>query len=176
MEAVFVEEPELDHESAVLASPETFDEFYRREYRRFLGLAYSLCGSTGLADDVTQDAFLALFRRWNQIDSPEAWVRRVIANKAVSVFRRMASQAKVLRHLQHSGDIDLTFQLPTDAVDLWAAVRSLPKRQAQVIALRYVDGASIAEIANLLEISDNTVKTHLQRGKHTLNKRLKEHR
>ena len=64
--------------------------------------------------------------------------------------------------------------IPADAVATWEAVRQLPQRQAQVIALRYFDGQSRADIARILKCSENTVKTHLQRAKHALAAKLGE--
>lgn len=143
---------------------EPFDEFYVRERSRFVSLAFALCGSTGLAEDVAQDAFLAAFGQWDRIDNPSAWMRRVIANKSASVFRRRAYEAKHLL-LGHEPDQTAAPELPSD---VWAEVRSLPRRQAQAISLRYVDRAPVTEIAEALGVSENTVKTHLRRGKQAL--------
>lgn len=163
-----------EHGQELLDGTEGFEKFYRREFRIVAGLAYALCGSTGAAEDITQEAFLAAFRQWQTLRSPEVWVRRVVANRAVSQFRRRTSEAKVILRLSATtlSDVDI----PDNDDALWKAVRKLPKRQAQVLALRYVDGNSIGDIATLLGLSENTVKTHLQRGKRTLNDRLKETR
>jgi RNA polymerase sigma-70 factor (ECF subfamily) len=59
-------------------------------------------------------------------------------------------------------------ELSVDNEDLWSAVRRLPPRQAQVIALRYWDRRSGPEIAEILELSEATVKSHLQRARQTL--------
>ena len=67
-------------------------------------------------------------------------------------------------------------ELTAESDHIWRAVRSLPKRQAQSIALRFVDGRSINEIAEILDCSENTVKTHLRRAKDTLARRLREER
>jgi len=71
--------------------PKFFDNYYRQEYRRVLGLAYVLTGNVSVAEDTAQDAFTAAYRQWAAIggyDSPAAWVRRVTCNRAASGHRR----------------------------------------------------------------------------------------
>lgn len=147
---------------------QTFEAFYRAEYGRIVGLSYALCGSTGMAEDIAQEALLAMFDRWDQVTDPVAWIRRVVANRSVSIFRRRANEAKVLARLRSQPTANAEL-LVRDA-ELWTQVRQLPKRQAQVVALHYVDDASVAEIADLLQLSENTIKTHLKRAKLALNR------
>ncbi|MEX2134339.1 MAG: SigE family RNA polymerase sigma factor [Acidimicrobiia bacterium] len=152
-----------------------FDNFYRRELPAVVGLAYVLSGSRSGAEDLAQEGFIAALKRWDQIgryDDPGAWVRRVVANRAVSRFRRRAAEARALTRL---GRPDYRVpDLTPEGVATWEAVRRLPKRQAQVIALRYLDGRKVSDIAEILGCSEATVKTHLQRAKHTLAQQLGE--
>ena len=55
---------------------------------------------------------------------------------------------------------------------LWAALRSLPKRQREIVVLRYIGGLTDEEVASSLAISPLTVKTHMTRGLTALRKRL----
>ena len=67
---------------------ENFDTFYKAELQRVVGLAYVLSGSRSAAEDLAQDGFVAAYRHWERIssfDDPGAWVRRVVANRGVSV-------------------------------------------------------------------------------------------
>ena len=64
--------------------------------------------------------------------------------------------------------------LQAEDADFWKAVRNLPKRQAQVIALHYLEDRPIAEIAQVLGCSQNTVKVHLHKGRDRLARRLDE--
>src|SRR3954454_5481450 len=71
-----------------------FDEFCRRDYATVAGLAFVLTGDWTVAEDLTQDAFFAAFRRWDALQSYDnrgAWVRRVVANRAVSWRRRLGN-------------------------------------------------------------------------------------
>lgn len=152
---------------------ESFEAFYARELRSLVGLAYVLSGSRAGAEDLAQEGFLAAYRQWDRIagyDDPGAWVRRVVANRAVSGFRRSRAEAKALVRIRSSDHV--VPEMPVESERIWHEVRRLPARQRQVIALRYLDRRPIAEIARILECSENTVKTHLLRGKHALAQRL----
>ncbi len=162
-------------EPTVTAAPFRMDfaSFYQRELKPVIGLAFVLSGSRSGAEDLAQDAFLKAYKQWETVgayDNPGAWVRRVVSNGSVSTFRRRSAEAKALVRIGGSGFVvpDMT----PDAMTTWVAVRRLPKRQTQAIALRYYDRSSIAEIARILECSENTVKTHLQRAKQTLKAQL----
>jgi RNA polymerase sigma-70 factor (sigma-E family) len=165
--------PESD-DVPILEVRETFDAFYEREYRSVVGLAYALSGSRSGAEDIAQDAFLAAYRRWDDIaryEKPGAWVRRVVANMAVSFFRRSISEARALARLASLRHENLA-PLPEEASEFWKAVRALSRRQAQVIALRYLEDLSIAGIARTLDLAEGTVKAHLHRGSRLLASRL----
>lgn len=154
---------------------ESFDSFYRREIRSVVGLAYVLSGSRSGAEDLAHDGFLAAYRQWDRVasfDDPGAWVRRVVANRSVSALRRRTAEVKALLRLD-APSFEV-IEIPAEWAHLWGEVRRLPKRQAQVTVLKHVDGQSIAQIAHILECSENTVKTHLQRAKRALAQRLSE--
>lgn len=155
---------------------ESFDSFYRREIRSVVGLAYVLSGSRTAAEDLAQEAFVAAYRQWNRVaafDDPGAWVRRVVANRSVSAFRRRTSEMRALLRLGSPRVFEVT-AFPAESAHVWREVRRLPKRQAQAVVFRHVDGRSIAEIALILRCSENTVKTHLRRAKEKLSDRLEQ--
>jgi RNA polymerase sigma factor (sigma-70 family) len=154
---------------------ETFEAFYRRERSAVVALAYALCGNGAVAEELAQDAFIAAMNDWERVgvmEEPGAWIRRVVANRSISRFRRLAAEA---RALQRSGRRALA-QPPvqSESVELWNEVRRLPRRQAQVIALHYLHDRSRREVAVILECSEETVKTHLERARRSLAKRMPE--
>jgi len=152
-----------------------FEAFFRREYRSVLGLAVALCGDRWTAEDLAQEAFAAAERRWPHVgglDRPGAWVRRVVANKSVSWWRRQIAEMRALQRMPDRGNPGPDPQLSAEAEEVWAAVRSLPKRQCQVLALTYLDGLSTSEVGEILGCSAPTVKTHLRRGRAALVHRL----
>lgn len=155
------------NEVPLVRSVPDFDSFYRREYPRVATLTMVLTRSRAAAEDIAQDAFLKAHRDWERVghfDSPEGWVRRVATNLAMSRFRRLRAETKALRRI---GPTTLSTMSP-EATEFWAAVRKLPRRQAQVVALHYVEDRSVDEIADTLDITAASVKTHLQRARKTL--------
>src|SRR4051794_20983180 len=138
-----------------------------REHPRVLAFARATTGSWSEAEDLTQDAFLVAYRRWTEIGSyerPDAFVRRVIANKQVSGVRRRVRELRALQRLDGRRVVDADDADP----DFWDAVLRLPMRQRQVIALHYLDDRSVADIATVLEIAEGTVKAHLHAARHAL--------
>jgi RNA polymerase sigma-70 factor (ECF subfamily) len=158
----------------VEASPERFEDFYMREYFAVVGLAYALSGSRWVAEDLAQEAFIAAHRNWTRIstyDRPGAWVRRVVANLSVSAFRRRVAEAKALARIAF-GQAAMPDLAAADP-EFWAAIRALPRRQAQVVALHYLEDRSIADIAEILAVTHGTVKRHLHDGRRSLARRLR---
>lgn len=154
---------------------EDFESFYSRERGAVVGLAFVLSGSRSGAEDLAQDAFLTAYKQWETVASyrnPGAWVRRVVSNRSVSTIRRRTAEARAFVRI--GGSSFVVPEMAPDAITTWAAVRRLPTRQAQTIALRYYDRSSITDIARILDCSENTVKTHLRRAKRTLSKQLDE--
>jgi RNA polymerase sigma-70 factor (ECF subfamily) len=154
-----------------LSATETFDGFYRRELAGLVTLAAALAGPAA-ADDLAQEAMLAAYRRWeavSRMDAPAAWVRRVCANQSVSVRRRRAAEARALLRLGARRAPDVPEPEPDG---FWVLVRGLPRRQAQVVALTYVYGLTVAEVAATLGVGAGTVKTHLFRARATLSRQL----
>jgi RNA polymerase sigma-70 factor (ECF subfamily) len=153
---------------------ETFDSFFARERGPVLGLAFALTGDRGVAEDIVQDAFLEAFRRWDRIagyDQPGAWVRRVVANMSVSAFRRRRGELRMLAKVLARQE-RVVADLSPSTLAFWQAVRSLPKRQAQVAALFYLEDRPIAEIAQILEMAEGTVKKHLHDARKALAREL----
>jgi RNA polymerase sigma-70 factor (ECF subfamily) len=162
--------------SDVEAAAENFETFYVREFASMVTLAFVLSGNRWVAEDLAQDAFLAAHRDWDQVgsyDRPGAWVRQVVIKRSASAFRRRAVEAKALARMA-LGQMPPVSQMPVESMDFWQAVRSLPRRQAQVITLHYLEDRPVAEIADILGTAEGTVKKHLHDGRQTLARRLDE--
>ncbi len=162
-----------DFDVSVVRVVPFFDSFYRIEFEAVAGLAYALSGSRPAAEDLAQEAFLAAYRRWDEIglyDNPGAWVRRAVANRSVSVIRRRVVEAKALPKLVRSDE--LLPELSPESSEVWREVRRLPKRQAQVVALYYLEDLALDDVGGILELSVETVRTHLRRARKTLARRL----
>lgn len=155
------------------ATKSSLDEVYRREFPALMALAYGLSGSRAAAEELVQDAFLAAHRQWSRIGSYDdlgAWLRRVVVNRSVSAVRRRVAETRALTRL--GARREQPGALPEPDEELWRAVRALPRRQAQVVALHYGDDRSIAQIAQILDCAEGTVKAHLHTARQALAKAL----
>jgi RNA polymerase sigma-70 factor, ECF subfamily len=150
-----------------------FEGFYRDQFSAVVAVAYALTRDHSTAEEIAQEAFLRALRGWKRVgsmDYPGAWVRRVVVNLALSRFRRLKTQTKALVLLHE--EPPRTFD-PDDVESFWQEVRSLPTRQAQAIALRYVEDMAVADIALVLEVAEGTVKALLHQGRERLRRQLK---
>lgn len=153
---------------------EAFETFYAREFAGVVALAYALSGSRHAAEDLAQEGFIAAHRRWEEIsgyDKPQAWVRRVVANLSASLVRRRVAESKALLRLAARRQAPLP-TLGEEDSDYWRAVRSLPKRQAQAVALHYLFDLSVADVAHTLDVAEGTVKAHLHKARAALAAKL----
>jgi RNA polymerase sigma factor (sigma-70 family) len=163
-----------DGGSRAVPLPGPFEHFYLEEYPRVVDLAYALSGSRAGAEDIAQEAFLRAYRDWDRVGSyahQAAWVRRVATNVATSGLRRRLVEARALARLAGRREPALD-PLPARNADFWRAVRALPPRQAQAVALYYLEDRSIAQTAAVLDCAEGTVKAHLAKARHTLARRL----
>lgn len=159
---------------ADVSIPGSFDAFYRSEFPRMVNIASALSGSRLAAEDLAQDAMIAAHRQWNRVgalDKPGAWTRRVVVNKAASLYQRRLAELRAVARL---GPLRGSLPPPLDAEfeHLWHEVRRLPRRQAQAVALFYVDEMTVATIAEIMECTESTVKVHLHKARQTLAARL----
>jgi RNA polymerase sigma-70 factor (sigma-E family) len=121
--------------------------------------AYVLCGDRGLAEDLVQDTYVSLLRRYGgdlPLDAPMAYARRAVVNANVSRGRRRSSTELA------SGDLpDQPVEMVTsDEQDaMWRALAVLPHRQRAVLVLRYYVDLADREIAKVLGASEGTVRS-----------------
>ena len=148
---------------------ESFEAFYLREMPRVLVLARALGGALA-AEDLAQETMLAAYRRWAQIcemDSPVGYVRTICLNKAASRTRRLITERLALQRYA-AGRAARVETMDLEHEEFWAAVRRLPRRQAQCAALFYALDLPITEIARTLHCAEGTVKVHLSRARAAL--------
>ena len=160
--------------SEAVQLPGTFEHFYLEEFPVVVALAYALSGSRTGAEDIAQEAFLRAYRDWDRVGAYEhrvAWVRRVAANLATSGLRRRVVEARALIRLAGRWEPAVD-PMPAENVEFWAAVRALPSRQAQAVALYYLEDRSIQQTAAVLGCAEGTVKSHLAKARRALARRL----
>ncbi len=151
----------------------SFDDVYQKEYAGLVRLAFVLTGRLDVAEELVQDAFEAAHRKWNRLsgyDRPGACVRRVVLQRCIGRHRRLAVETRAL--IRISGERERSAEIVIADQHLLAAIRSLPTRQAQVVALVLLEDRSIDDVANLLSCSAATTRTHLRRGRLALATKL----
>ena len=136
---------------------DSYDSMLRLAYRA----AFRLLGERAAAEDVAAESLARAYSRWSSVSGhAEAWVVTVATNLALDVGRRRARAASRPIELIEEGRVD-DVEL---RLDLQAAVRALPRRQRQVVALRFLADFSEAATAAALAIDVGTVKSHASRG------------
>ena len=154
------------------ATPVQFDDFFRSEYPRLVPMVHALLGDRGRAEDVAQEALTAAQQAWptvSRYERPGAWVRRVALNRASNVRRRRGREVVALQRAAGSERADAPV---TRDERLWQLVRELPEQQRFAAALYYVEDRSVAEVADILQCSEGSVKTHLSRARTALARAL----
>jgi RNA polymerase sigma-70 factor (sigma-E family) len=146
----------------------TFEEFAARRLPGVLSFATALTGDRGLAEDVVQEVLIRAHARWSTIgnlDRPEYYVRKMILHQFVSSRRRTWRLVPAGR----ASDVDRR-QVPDPAARhaereaLIAELGKLPPRHRAVLALRYYEGLSDTEIADLLGCTPGTVRGYASRA------------
>jgi len=162
-------------EEPVTAAQTEYEAFYVREFAAIAVVAGAVAADRSVGEDIAQEAMTKAHKDWARVsglDKPGAWVRRVAINLAIGRKRRSITEAKAL------------FRLGKPAVEaaetrrgdpsVWAAVDDLPPKQRAVIALHYLDDLSVAEIANILQISVSATTSNLHKARANLTDKLGE--
>jgi RNA polymerase sigma-70 factor (sigma-E family) len=149
---------------------------YATHYRSLVRLSAMLLGQPALAEEVVQDAFVAMHGRWGRLRDPEkaaAYLRQAVVNRSRSALRRRIVED---RHRPPadppaaSAEYGALGALERDSV--LTALRALPQRQRETLVLRYYADLSEAEIAAAMNISQGAVKSHASRGMAALRQSL----
>jgi RNA polymerase sigma-70 factor (sigma-E family) len=165
-----------------MADPATWDAetavtaLYSAHWRPLVRLAALLTGDASVAEEIVQDAFVALYHRWRSLGDAGAalgYVRACVVNGARSRVRHRAVEE---RHRpapapEPAGPEEVAVRASEDARVL-AALRGLPRRQQEVLVLRYYADLSEADIAAAIGVSRGSVKRHASRGMAALRERL----
>jgi RNA polymerase sigma-70 factor (ECF subfamily) len=156
--------------------PDAFEVFYDRHGGAAFSLAHRIVGDRSLAEDVTQEAFLSMWRSKARFDpargSVRSWSLGIVRNRAIDALRRASGNAP---KLDLDDDLALETQRSPELTDAEAirrdtarhvrgALGELPREQSQVIELAYFGGFSHSEIANMLGEPLGTVKGRMRLG------------
>ncbi len=146
---------------------------YQAHWHYLVRLAVLLVDDRASAEDVVQDAFVALHRKADGLRDPDAalgYLRTSVVNLSRSVIRRRQVARKHMKvaEPEATAGADHHVLLRDEHRAALAAVRALPARQSEVLVLRYWAGLSEREIADTLGISNGSVKSAASRGVATL--------
>lgn len=157
-------------------NPGAFEVFYDRHGGVAYSLAYRIVGERGAAEDVTQEAFISIWRSGARYDaargSVRTWMLGIVRNRAIDFLRSKAGRApkldfdddSILEHRPAEGLTDTEALRRETAEEVRGALDELPGEQAKVIQLAYFGGFSHSEIAGMLGVPLGTVKGRMRLG------------
>ena len=146
-------------------------------------LAYRICGRRALAEDIVQDALLAVWRSGGRYDrargSVRTWTLGIVHNRAVDALRRSgvherrrASDEGIEETVEAAQRTDTQAIENSTSLEIRGAIDELPNEQRRVIELAYFGGFTHAEIASMLDAPIGTVKGRMRLGLHKLRDQL----
>ncbi|HET7455803.1 MAG TPA: sigma-70 family RNA polymerase sigma factor [Solirubrobacterales bacterium] len=156
--------------------PEAFEVLYDRHGGAAYSLAYRIVGDRAAAEEVTQEAFISVWRSGARFDaargSVRSWLLSVVRNRAIDFLRSKAGKAPKLDFDDESALEQRPAAERTEeealrretAVEVRGAIGKLPGEQAKVIELAYFGGFSHSEIAEILSLPMGTVKGRMRLG------------
>lgn len=152
----------------------SFEEFAEARLPAMLRYAALLTGDRELAKDLVQEVMIRVYGKWRRIvrvDHPERYVRKMITNEFLSLRRRkslrtVALAAETLEGRGHSAPDHADERAERDL--MWSRLATLPRQQRAVIVLRYYEGLSDSEIADVLGCAAGTVRGYASRALATL--------
>ena len=136
-------------------------------YRRLVMQLYGVVGDRSEAEDIVQEAFVravAAGRRFTETANPEAWLRTTAINLHRSRWRKLRNFSRIKERLAAPQDIPGL----DNRLDVIEALRSLPVKQREVIALHYLADLPVDDIAQELGLAPGTVKSRLSRGREAM--------
>jgi RNA polymerase sigma factor (sigma-70 family) len=145
---------------------EEFTRFYLREHEGQVRRAFLLLGSNDAANDVVHDAFVAVFRRWAEIEAPGPYLNRVVLNACRDHARHRRRHERALRLVEPADEGVVIAETLDDVLE------RLPFNQRAAIVLRYYAQLPVAEIADALGARPGSVGPWIDRGLKKMRKAL----
>lgn len=151
-----------------------FEALFRAYSRRLIQTAYLITADRRVAEEVMQEAFAQMFRMVGQLRAPEAfgaWLYRIAVREARRSSARERSERGVAVRTADG-------PIPSESSDvvarqaLWEAIGRLPQQQRIAVVLHYFQDRPVAEIAEIMETPEGTVKSWLHRARQTLSREM----
>ena len=165
------------------ADPDAFAVVYERHSGSAYALAYRMTGTGGAAEDVTQEAFLSVWRSGARYDrargSVRSWILGIVHHRAIDALRRgkvrdrpRVDDENAAERLEAPENTELEVARREEAATIRRAMEVLPSYQVQVIELAYFGGFTHTEIADVLEEPVGTVKGRMRLGLEKMRRQL----
>ena len=157
-----------------------FDELYSRYSKRLYKFAFAILKSVEESENILQDVFLNLWEKRNNVEkdaSVKYYIFTVTYNSAISIIRKKVKETQFfdyLRSLQELNQDPPSLELEFNELkkSLNTIIGQLPQRQKEVYILHKEEGLKYQEIAERLNISVNTIETHMSRALKTIHEKL----
>jgi RNA polymerase sigma-70 factor (ECF subfamily) len=167
--------------AAAAGDAEAFEELYKQHHRRVYSLCLRMVGDPSLAEDMTQEVFLQVYRKLGSFRGDSAfttWLHRLTVNQVLMHFRKRGVR---LEHTSEEGDFTNVVETPlqstrrislVDRLALDKAISELPPGYRAIFVLHDVEGYEHGEIADMLNISVGTSKSQLHKARMRLRELL----
>lgn len=164
----------------------SFEELYRRHFRRVYSLALRMTGSPEEAEDLTQDTFTHLYNKIGSFRGESAfttWLHRMTVNQVLMHFRRRKSRPEFTAFSNEEGETPVQIvqgtenqnKMPVvDRIILENAISKLPPGYRSVFVLHDIEGHEHGEIAEMLGISEGTSKSQLHKARLKLRELIRQ--
>lgn len=147
--------------------PTSFEDVYRAERARIVRLAFLLVRSEAVAEELAQEAFVRLYRNFDDVESPGGFLHTATVRLASTWWSRHQMEVERLRRVPLAADVETT-----EPDETWAALGRLRPERAIVLVLRFYEDRSQVEIAEILGCPPATVRSRVRRGLADLRKEL----
>jgi RNA polymerase sigma-70 factor, ECF subfamily len=152
----------LTEPDASLERRPDLDGLFRAHYGRLVRALGLACGDVEHAADAVQEAFVRAHVRWRRIrhyEDPVGWIRRVAVNLLRDERRRSGRKQRAIERLGSRSEAQVGPPNEPDQLDV--LLRELPIQQRTAVALYYVEGLDVGEVADAMQVAEGTVKSHL---------------
>ncbi len=149
----------------------SYEDFVRDQSPRLLQSLSLIVRDRELAADAAQDAFIQLYRHWDEMEevqNPVAWLYRVAINRSNDYRRRLVRSARLLERLITLSPDEGWVAPDVADTQLVSAFRALPLGQRTAATLFYLADFPVAEVARVMNVSEGTVNRHLYRAREAL--------
>jgi RNA polymerase sigma-70 factor (ECF subfamily) len=161
----------------VIVTGTSFEECFCQHFPRLVALGQSMTGDPDVSRELAQETFVRLHHHWETVggyENPGGWLRRVMSNLLIDHHRSRTSERRAVERLANRANRDVP-AAGFEGDDWSTLVAALPPRQRLIVTLHYGEDLSVADIADALDLSHNTVKSALSKARETLRARWEQH-